>query len=405
MHAHSWEKLSRGTAAIAFTATLLASLTLPGTALCEPKKPAATTAAKTDNTLEILGIVSDDAEEQADALTEALRAEARQLPGVKVGKATQTLDVMTTANKCPQSPDPTCQQDIAKQLKTSQYIWGVLSKAPDQKVTIDLHHYVKDKADHLVRRTYPANLRDQNDQALREKARHFLVDLLELKIGFVRVAGQGKMASCSVQLDGESAGTLRDGSLVVQATPGQHTLSTQGCPTFSQQITVSASDEQVITLSEPGSGAVAPPREEKKPFFTGRKVVAASMAGVGLAAGVVGVIFATKYASAVSSGNDELQGFTNPLNASSPDAYCTGNARLADGSRGGRICDADKDARTFSTVSWIAGGAGAALLIGGVVLWVTDPKPQESGKQAQAPKLRLNPSVGATNGLWLSGTF
>lgn len=407
MQAHSWTRLARGTAGFALTAALAASLALPNTAFCQPKKPAPA-AAKSDNPLEILGIVSDDVEEQADGLTEALRFQARQLPGVPVGKANQTLDVMTTANKCPQSPDPTCQQDIAKQLKTNQYIWGILKKAPDQKVTIELHHYVKDKPDHILEISYPSNLRDQNDEALRKIARRLLVELLDLKTGFVHVTGIGPMATCSVKLDGQAVGTLRDGTLLAETTPGEHTITTEGCPAFTGTANVTASREVVITLNEGGgkpAPGVTPPVEEKKPFFTGRKIAAVSMAGVGVAAGVVGVIFATKWASAKSTGNDELEGFTNPLNASSPKEYCTGAARLEDGSRGGRICDADKDARTASTVAWIAGGAGAALVIGGVVLWVTDPKHEDSKKAQLGPKVRLNPSLGATNGLWLSGTF
>lgn len=418
MHGNSWTRLARGTAGIAFAIAVAAPVALSSTAHAQTKKPAAAAPAKTD-TLEILGIVSDDVEEQADGLTEALRYQARQLPGVTVGKATQTLDVMTTANKCPQSPDPTCQQDIAKQLKTSQYIWGILKKAPDQKVTIELHHYVKDKPDHILEVSYPANLRDQNDEALRKIARRLLVELLNLKTGFVHVTGVGAMASCNVKLDGKPIGTLRDGALLSETTPGEHTISTDGCPAFTGTATVVASREVVITLTEPGKKVgpgIAPPAEEKKPYFTPRKIVAATMIGTGVAAGVVSVVFLTQYLGNRSApsefdnwrisreGEAALGGRSASKvceNPGSSEQYFAGRTNTVRD-----ICNELSAAQRNSAISIITAAAGGALILGGAVLWATDPKPESGGKTAKAkPKLRLEPSFGQTSGLWLSGTF
>ncbi len=400
-------------------ALALAAPLASSTAHAQAKKPAAPAAPVRTDALEILGVVSDDVEEQADALTEALRYQARLLPGVTLGKAIQTLDVMTTANKCPQSPDPTCQQEIGKQLKSSQYLWGVLHKAPRDQVTIELHHYVKDKPDHFVSISYPANLRDQNDEALRKVARRLLVELLQLKTGFVHVVGTGPMAACAIKLDGQPVGSLRDNTLLSETTPGEHTITTEGCPAFTGTALVPVSGEIMVTLVEPGARivpGVVPPRKDEQKYFTGRKIVAASLMGAGLASGIVSVVFLTRYlgnqsapqdnsntwqisqAGSAAIGNQAKDICANPDAAK---AYFNGtNTTVRD------ICDENSASKTNSAVALATGIAGGALIVGGAVLWATDSKHKEADRKGGLkPQLRLQPSVGVTNGMWLSGTF
>lgn len=418
MQGRTWTTLASGTVGIALALAVVAPLALPATAYCQAKKPAAAAPPSKTDTLEILGIVSDDVEEQADALSEALRYQARQLPGVTVGKAVQTLDVMTTANKCPQSPDPTCQQEIAKQLKTTQYIWGILKKIPGEKVEVELHHYVKDKAERVHHGTYSVNLRDQNDEALRRTARLLLVELLQLKTGFVHVTGTGPMATCAVRLDGKDVGILRDGTLLAETTPGEHTITTDGCPAFTGTAQVTASHEAIVTLTEPGTKpiGVAPPREESKPYFTGRKIVAASMVGAGLASGIVSVVFLTQYLGNRSAPSDNDTWKISPEGqaayGTSASKVCESDASRASAARffstGGtvsEICGELDAAKRNSTISIITAAVGGALVVGGAVLWATDSKHEGSKTAQHKPKLRLEPSVGSTSGLWLSGTF
>lgn len=401
------------------TATMLVvALASTATAHAQPKKPAPTAAVAKADPLEILGVVSDDVEEQADALTEALRYQARTLPGLTVGKATQTLDVMTTANKCPQSPDPTCQQDIGKQLKTSQYLWGVLKKSPADKVTIELHHYVKDKPDHFVSIAYPANLRDQNDEALRKIAKRILVELLGLKTGFVHVTGTGPMASCAVKLDGQAIGTLRDSTLLAETTPGEHTITTEGCPAFTGTALVPVSGEVVVTLIEPGAKALgggATTKDEQK-YFTGRKIVAASLIGAGIVSGVVSIVFFTRYLGNQSAPQDngatwQISSDGSKSVGNKASDICA-NPGASEGFFNGTnntvrdICSANSASKTNSAVALATGIAGGALILGGAVLWATDSKHKQSDAKATLqPKVRLQPSIGSTSGLWLSGTF
>src|SRR5262249_20167997 len=67
----------------------------------------------------VLALDSDDAEENADALTGALRSKIRNSQGWSLVDTTQTLGMLTAALRCPGKPIPAeCEQRIAEQLKT-----------------------------------------------------------------------------------------------------------------------------------------------------------------------------------------------------------------------------------------------------------------------------------------------
>ena len=76
----------------------------------------------------VLGIDSDDAEDQADALTGALRSRVRSAPGWSLQETQHALGMLTAALRCPQKPDAACLQRIGDQLHTDRFVWGVMSK-------------------------------------------------------------------------------------------------------------------------------------------------------------------------------------------------------------------------------------------------------------------------------------
>src|SRR5579859_3376081 len=73
----------------------------------------------------VLEIDSDDADDQAEALTGAIRSRVRVAPGWQLVETTQSLSMLTAALRCPQHPDAPCLQKIADQLKADRFIWGV----------------------------------------------------------------------------------------------------------------------------------------------------------------------------------------------------------------------------------------------------------------------------------------
>src|SRR5579863_7411026 len=76
----------------------------------------------------VLTLSTDDADDQADALTQALRARIRQARGWSIVETPQSFETLAIALKCPPKPDVACLQRIADQLHADHFIWGSLSK-------------------------------------------------------------------------------------------------------------------------------------------------------------------------------------------------------------------------------------------------------------------------------------
>src|SRR5215475_7074308 len=95
----------------------------------------------------VLAIDTDDAEDQADALTGALRSRVRSAPGWSLQETTHALGMLTTALRCPARPDAACLQKIGDQLRTDRFLWGFLTKAAGNQVTAELHLWARGKPD------------------------------------------------------------------------------------------------------------------------------------------------------------------------------------------------------------------------------------------------------------------
>ena len=123
----------------------------------------------------VLTFDSEDAEDQADAFTGALRSRIRAAQGWSLIETAQSLGMLTAALKCPSRPPPDCQQRIGEQLKAERYIWGYVAKGPQSgQVTAEIHLYQRGKPDTVIKENYADNLKDQNDDTLRKIAAHVL---------------------------------------------------------------------------------------------------------------------------------------------------------------------------------------------------------------------------------------
>src|SRR6516164_8095028 len=72
----------------------------------------------------ILTLWTDDSDDQADALTQALRSRVRQASGWSLLETNQSFETLSIALKCPSKPDPPCLQRIGDQLHADHYVWG-----------------------------------------------------------------------------------------------------------------------------------------------------------------------------------------------------------------------------------------------------------------------------------------
>lgn len=401
--------------AIVFSITaMVLILSCPRSALAQPRGggsrsgPAVTPPGSTP----VLTFDSDDADEQADAFTAALRAKVKSTPGWVLSDNAFTMGILTAALKC--RVDAPCLQKVGDQLKTDKFFWGKVARAGKGQVVVEAHYWQRAKHDSVVKETYSDDLRDPHSEALKKIATRIFERLTNtLTTGMVAVqAGKGEGA---VMVDGAAAGTLSGGAALLELKAGQHTVEVHvpGYLPVRQTVNVSIGAETPLALTlVPEPGATPPPSGEPTPTpepppSGGRRVLAYTLIGGGVVAGVVATIFATQWfhkQAQVDDARANQYGLTSPAGATihvdDPCAYprkpengATANANLD------TACNLAPDAKTLSTIAWVTGGVGAALIGSGVVLLVTGNANGETRAAARKPKWSLTPLVGRREGM------
>lgn len=243
--------------------------------------------------INVIAIQTPDADDQAEALTKALRGAVRQMPGWSLGEGDYSFEVLSLSLKCPEPPDANCQSRIADQIKADRYVWGTL-KRKDKKgsvVTGQLHLWVRGKGTSNWPIEYSGNLTDQNDDALRKIASESLGQLTGgppkggLHIHAGTVAGQ-------VFLDGQPLGALKsgDGTFMVPAGPHKVTVKAVGYADSETQVVVKPTGAPA-DISMTMVGSAGPPINVKR-------VGGYAALGAGLVFGVVGLVSAVQVNSA-----------------------------------------------------------------------------------------------------------
>src|SRR5258708_33175418 len=121
----------------------------------------------------VLAVWTDDADDQAEALTRALRWRAAHAPGWSLLETTQSFETLAIALKCPPKPDAACLLRIGDQLKADHYIWGTMDKRKGAagELNASLHLWTRGKAGADARKAFPDTLGDPSaDDSLRTVA-------------------------------------------------------------------------------------------------------------------------------------------------------------------------------------------------------------------------------------------
>jgi hypothetical protein len=127
----------------------------------------------------LIDLDCDDAtEDQADALTAALRMRVSAGNRWSLGVSRPSMTSLIPALSCPRPPDSACLVRISEQLEVDHYFWGIVKTAPvPDSVVAEVHYWVRGEAEHVARETYSSNLTDQNDEALRRIAAQLIEHL------------------------------------------------------------------------------------------------------------------------------------------------------------------------------------------------------------------------------------
>ena len=338
----------------------------------------------------VLAIQTDDADDQADALTQALRWRVRQAQGWSLLESPQSFEMLSIALKCPARPDAGCLQKIADQLHADRYMWGTMVKRPAGQVTADLHLWTRGKGDADVAEAYSDNLKDASDESLRGVASRLFAKLTGGVSGGTVTIHAGT-AKGTVLVDGTERGSLDGGVARVDVPAGSHTITVKvpGFDAQPQTATVAMASDQDMNFSLTPAGAPAP---EPSSGPSARKVGewTAIVVGGGLLA--AGAVMGIKWIIDYNHGKD-LQ---NQVSQNNKDACATQDTTQAQ-----QLCQTSKTVQTDYTLGWVLGGAGAAVLGTGLLLLVTDHSTKDEGPAAEQPpqakpRLDVIPQVGAT---------
>jgi hypothetical protein len=356
----------------------------------------------------VLGIDSDDAEDQADALTGAIRSRVRSAPGWSLQETQHPLGMLTAALRCPPKPDAACLQRIGDQLHADRFVWGVMTKAPGNQVTVEMHLWARGRPDTSDKETYSDNLQDQNDETLRRIATRIL-DKISGTVTTGTVTVHAGDSEGVVWINGQKNRALEHGAATIALAPGKYDVEVraQGFASAKQEnVTVSAGlDTSVALRLEPA--AAAPEATSAASSVDVRRVAGWSLIGVGAAAGIVAAIEGIEF---ISAKNDldtaraqvpsQITDVCNSNEAFSPSAQAAASA-----------CAKYNQAATDRTVGVIVGSAGAIAIAVGAVLLLTEhakeTAPAPAGPAtalAYQPRFRVLPYLSPPSAHRASGT-
>lgn len=233
--------------------------------------------------IHVISVQTLDADDQAEALTKALRQAVRSLPGWSQAEGDYSLEVLTLSLKCPDPPDAGCQSRIADQIRADRYVWGTLGKAKGGNVTGELNFWVRGKGATTYKVEYSANLTEPQDEALKKVAMDAILKLTDgPPKGEVKVSAGGIAAQ--VFVDGQPLGALTGGQGTFFVPSGKHELVVKapGYADMISEITVKPTSPTDVTVVPVAVG-------EKKPT-NWKRIGGFAAIGAGVGFGALGIV-------------------------------------------------------------------------------------------------------------------
>ena len=248
-----------------------------------------------------------------------------------------------------------CQSRIADQIKSDRYVWGTIEKK-GASVKGTLNFWVRGKGTSKVPVDYTSNLTDSTDDTLRRIAAGAINELtggppkggIHVKAGDV----QGQ-----VFVDGQPLGALKsgDGSFMIPSGPHKITVKAQGYADAESQVVIKPT-------GAPTEVTLVPIPMEVKTSVNWRKVGGFASLGVGVAAGVVGLVSSIQ----VSGVRSDDQFTTLRKKYPTASDVCAAATTAKDPSPIVANCNSAKGAQTMQAIFYplaaVAGGLGIYLI-------------------------------------------
>jgi hypothetical protein len=252
-------------------------LTLVGPALAAPPGPDALPVA-------VVAVKSDDALDQAEALTQALRKAVRDSEGWSLGEAAQALEFLALKMKCSEPIDAACEARIAEVINADRYLWCVIEfEGKDQSTVVGtLNFFEKGKGTQKHQLRFSGNLTDATDDSLVAVATD-AVDAVTggapkgvLKLTTGGVAGQ-------LYIDDKPLGALDADGGEFKLPAGRHRVVVKAKGYEDAETTV------VVRPATSVDANVSMVEQEESADIDGRMIGGFASLGVGVVAGAIGL--------------------------------------------------------------------------------------------------------------------
>src|SRR5262245_53786268 len=332
--------------------------------------------------MNVIAIQTSDADDQAEALTKALRTSVRTLTGWSLADGDYSLEVLALTLKCNEPPDADCQSRIADQIHTDRYIWGVLNlDKGGQTVSGELNFWVRGKGTTKAPLKYSANLTESDEESLKKISVGALNAVTggppkgELRIKAAVSSGQ-------VFIDGQPFGALAAGKASLFLPSGEHKIVVKAQGYTDAATTVS------VKPTAPTDAALNPIPIKPEPKVNWKRIGGFAAVGAGVAFAVVGVVGTVQVAKMQSQFDDNEFVKKTPSNRNACD-----EARKVPTEPGAfaaaDLCDR---ATTFQTMQFVFYPLAGVAVGAGVFLLVT------SRSSGEVPKtgFTILPEVGPT---------
>jgi len=391
---------------LSFLRSLLAGWFVFGLLSLAHAAPAAETGPRA---LHVLEISTDDADDQAKALTLALKNRLRTSKNVTLVDSEYSLQVVSLALKCGEVPNATCQAKIASKIKAERYIWGVMKRAPGAQVQVEMHLWQQGQADVVDRISFSNNLTDSHDPAMTRIAEQLSQRLLRVdEVGTLRISWNNP-AEGDLYIDERRYEKFVPPTMEIVVPAGNHSveLRAAGRTLARGRVTCVPKETRQLTLLAPPApiekATVVPASREEVSEPNWRRTVATIGWAVGASALAGGVVASLQ----VSNDNNSFQD-NRPYAAyrsgilASEDACALakqGQPSLVAGAASpadvAKLCD---HAATFNVLQYVFYGVGALAIGAGTYVFFSPSSKQES--PAPAPVARptrwhLSPNVRA----------
>lgn len=368
--------------------------------------------------IEVLALSSNDAVEEAAAISDAFRHALLAAPAMSDSGKSRALEAVALAIGCDDPMVPACAPKLAATLKADRFVYGVVKKTPPNRITVTVAYYdasvSKTAPVRTAVRTYEASpvSRDGASPELQRIAQGLLFELISgHSKATIDVVVSGAAAATTGELyeDGTLLAKVTGGRATIEAAAGKHHLELRTAGYSTSAADVDVGPDGAHAEFTPVSLSLTAPTDWK--LYKG--IGAAGVGAVFVALGAVESFgirslqndpnLATYRRRWPTSTGDTCSQASNGVEG--PGVASSYTIKLAP-----TVSSLCSSASTKEILQWVFYGLGAAGLgYGGYLIWTDLGASDASAPHAPAPaaaSIRIAPVVSTTfNGISLTGAF